>query len=172
MKQPLPDFGKIFENRAAIAKMISLKEEDLASSPIQEISCGNAFLMIPIASANLLQQIKLNHGQWESLKKEFVSTGIYIFSTSDVENGYVKGRMFAPALGITEDPATGSANGPLACYLHRYCKSEFPVTSLQGFEMGRPSTIHLDITTDDKNTIDGVYVGGQSVIIGKGELFI
>lgn len=172
MSQPLPFFGKTFDNKKAIAEMISINEEDVGITPIQEISCGNVFLFIPVRSAEILRQVKLNSAKWESLKNTFESIGIYIFSVKDVMDGDVQGRLFAPAMGIIEDPATGSANGPLACYIHKYDLLNFPIVSLQGLEMGRPSKLHLNIRSNANNQIDGVYVGGQSVIMGKGELFI
>jgi trans-2,3-dihydro-3-hydroxyanthranilate isomerase len=172
MQQPLPTFGKTYTNSAAIAEMISLKADDLDIYPIQEISCGNSFLFIPIKSAKLLAKAKIDSAKWEQLNAQFESKGIYVFSINDVEGGAVQGRMFAPALGITEDPATGSANGPLGCYLSKYTSCDFPIVSLQGFEMGRPSYLHLNIRKNENGDINKVEVGGQSVIIGTGELFL
>src|SRR5450432_114582 len=76
-------------------------------------------------------------------------------------------RMFAPALGIAEDPATGSANGPLGAYLVRYglvptLSRTVSLLSEQGFEMGRPSLIDITIDHIDKE-ISGVRVGGHCV---------
>lgn len=110
--------------------------------------------------------------KWEALKDLFKSAGIYIFSTQDVVNGNVKGRIFAPALGITEDPATGSANGPMACHLHHHNLCSFPAVSLQSMEMGRPSSLQLNLSKDDTNQIESVFVGVKSVLIGKGAFFI
>ncbi len=81
--------------------------------------------------------------------------------------------MFAPALGIAEDPATGAASGPLGCYLVKYGlidgRSEEKVSfiSEQGFEMGRPSLIHIEIEQAGEH-ITAVTVGGQCVYMGEG----
>ena len=80
-------------------------------------------------------------------------------------------RMFAPEIGIIEDPATGSANGPLACYLFKYNIKKGPLVSEQGFEINRPSTIYIEIESD-KGVIKNVKVGGQAVFVGKGQLSI
>jgi trans-2,3-dihydro-3-hydroxyanthranilate isomerase len=81
--------------------------------------------------------------------------------------------MLAPGFGITEDPATGSASGPLGCYLVRYGvvtpDRARALVSLQGAAMGRPSRIHISIETRDA-AITGVRVGGEAVLVGRGEL--
>lgn len=172
MYQPLPVFGKIFKEKAEFAAMIGLTENDLDELPIQEISCGNNFLFIPLKSASSLANVKVNLTIWDALRPQLSSMGIYVFSIHDVKDGDVKGRMFAPEIGITEDPATGSANGPLACYLSKYNLAQFPVTSLQGFEMGRPSYLHLDIEKDENASISAVKVAGRCKLVGTGELFV
>jgi trans-2,3-dihydro-3-hydroxyanthranilate isomerase len=82
-------------------------------------------------------------------------------------------RMFSPGFGIAEDPATGSAAGPLGCYLVRYglmdtSTAERFVVS-QGVAMGRPSRLHVEITVEGRD-ISRVRVGGTSVILGEGVL--
>ena len=79
--------------------------------------------------------------------------------------------MFAPGLGITEDPATGGASGPLGCYLVRHglvpCDGTADILSEQGIEMGRPSYIKIRIEgRPDRNT--AVRVGGQCHFVGEG----
>lgn len=170
MYQPLPLFGKIHESRAQISEIIGLKEKDLLNLPIQEVSCGNNFLFIPLESSNKLKDVKINPSLLDELETE--SMGVYVFSINDVADGDVKGRMFAPELGIVEDPATGSANGPLACYLSKYNISTFPITSLQGFEMNRPSFLYLDIIKDENEEINEVKVSGKCKFVGMGELFL
>jgi len=80
--------------------------------------------------------------------------------------------MFAPRFGVPEDPATGSAHGPLGSYLYQHgrWKGE-QMTSEQGIELGRPSKITFDIVSKDKAIVD-VQVGGNTVEIGNGILRI
>jgi trans-2,3-dihydro-3-hydroxyanthranilate isomerase len=172
MYQPLPAFGNIIDNRKAVAEMLCLEESNLADTPIQEISCGNNFLLVPLKSAKLLPKAKVNITLLENLQNELQSMGIYVFSIYDLDEGGVRGRMFAPHAGIPEDPATGSANGPLACYLSKYNLIDFPTTSLQGFEMGRPSYLSLDIEKNENEEITAVKVGGKCKFVGTGELFL
>ena len=78
--------------------------------------------------------------------------------------------MFAPALGVIEDPATGSASGPLAAYLMRYGLADScDMISEQGYEMGRPSTIRMRVERRGSD-ITGVAVGGGCVMMGYGTL--
>jgi trans-2,3-dihydro-3-hydroxyanthranilate isomerase len=87
----------------------------------------------------------------------------------------VYSRMFAPDVGITEDPATGSATGPLGCYLlhHRLVTPERArsMMSLQGVKMGRPSRLHISIA-GTPDAITEVKVGGQAVVVGEGTLLV
>ncbi len=81
--------------------------------------------------------------------------------------------MFAPLLGVLEDPATGSANGCLAAYLvkHRYLgSSEIDIIVEQGFELNRPSLLYLRAKKMKNNDIE-VQVGGKVYIIAHGNLF-
>jgi trans-2,3-dihydro-3-hydroxyanthranilate isomerase len=84
--------------------------------------------------------------------------------------------MFAPGLGIVEDPATGIASGPLGCYLVRHGivppGKAGEIVSLQGAKMGRPSYVHISIDADNNGKIGGVRVGGEAVLAGEGTLYI
>jgi trans-2,3-dihydro-3-hydroxyanthranilate isomerase len=84
-------------------------------------------------------------------------------------------RMFAPEFGIIEDPATGSASGPLGCYLvhHGAVAGDTALTmvSLQGAAMGRASRIHISIE-GDRHAIGRVRVGGEAVLVAQGELLV
>ncbi|MGH7342549.1 MAG: PhzF family phenazine biosynthesis protein, partial [Candidatus Rokuibacteriota bacterium] len=84
-------------------------------------------------------------------------------------------RMFAPGFGLVEDPATGSASGPLGCYLVRYGLVDGDVAqrilNLQGVAMGRPSRIHIRIT-GTRERIAKVEVGGEAVLVARGTLVV
>ena len=83
--------------------------------------------------------------------------------------------MFAPELGVAEDPATGSASGPLGCYLVRHGvvapDAAGAMLSLQGVKMGRPSDVHISIGLE-AGAITSVRVGGESVLASGGLLYI
>jgi trans-2,3-dihydro-3-hydroxyanthranilate isomerase len=81
-----------------------------------------------------------------------------------------KSRVFAPAFGVPEDPATGSAAGPLACHLARHgligWGDEIEIS--QGVELGRPATLHARAVGGD-GAIEAVEVGGSAVVVARGE---
>jgi trans-2,3-dihydro-3-hydroxyanthranilate isomerase len=83
--------------------------------------------------------------------------------------------MFAPGFGVSEDPATGGASGPLGCYLVQHALVREDVAAhmlnVQGVKMGRPSRIYISISQRD-GRITGVRVGGQAVVVGEGTLEI
>jgi trans-2,3-dihydro-3-hydroxyanthranilate isomerase len=81
-----------------------------------------------------------------------------------------KTRMFAPSGGVPEDPATGSAAGPLACHLvrHGLVEPDTEVQISQGAEIRRPSTLHARVA-GSRETIERVEVGGSAVIVARGE---
>jgi trans-2,3-dihydro-3-hydroxyanthranilate isomerase len=101
---------------------------------------------------------------------------VFIFSSEPGgERATVYSRMFAPDIGVAEDPATGSAGGPLGAYLVRH-KVVPPdkagsMLSLQGVKMGRPSHVHISIGLE-KDEIASVRVGGESVLAGEGTLYL
>jgi trans-2,3-dihydro-3-hydroxyanthranilate isomerase len=106
----------------------------------------------------------------------FDDVPIFLFSLEPgTDNGTVYSRMFAPNAGVPEDPATGSACGPLGCYLVRN-KVVTPeeagaMLNVQGVKMGRPSYIHIAIGVDGGRA-SSVRVGGRSVFVGEGTLYL
>jgi trans-2,3-dihydro-3-hydroxyanthranilate isomerase len=84
-------------------------------------------------------------------------------------------RMFAPELGIIEDPATGIASGPLGCYLVEHglvpADAAQRIVSMQGVAMGRPSKIHIAIT-GKPGAITNVRCGGHAVLVARGEMVV
>jgi trans-2,3-dihydro-3-hydroxyanthranilate isomerase len=81
-----------------------------------------------------------------------------------------KTRMFSPAYGVTEDPATGSAAGPLALHLARHGRIAFgdEIAIEQGAEIGRPSMLYARVEGGD-DTVERVEVGGSAVVVARGE---
>jgi trans-2,3-dihydro-3-hydroxyanthranilate isomerase len=96
---------------------------------------------------------------------------VFTFETERPEST-VHVRMFAPLLGVPEDPATGSANGALGAYLvhHRAVEMTEPTTSIvseQGAEINRPSTLYVEVDSKG-DEITAVRVGGQVVLVAEG----
>lgn len=175
MSQPLPTFGPRFSESRAIAEMLSLGEEELAhaDNPIEVVSCGVPFLYAHVKSLDSMRRIRLRTDIYESVMKGLSATGLFVFTleAAHAPSAQVHCRMFAPSEGIFEDPATGSANGPLGCYLARYGllspERAADFTSEQGVEMGRPSYMRVRIERDG-DEIKGVSVGGECRYLGGG----
>lgn len=175
MQQPAPTFGPVFENRAEIAALLSLSEDDLdARYPIEVVSCGVPFLYVPLATLDAAHHARLKLDAWEKAGGPQHFPKLFVF-TQEVEHAgsTVHSRMFAPGIGIAEDAATGSATGPLGCYLVKY--GIVPgdgrvVISEQGIEMGRPSFLHIRIQRDG-DAYTHVGVGGTSVYVARATLF-
>jgi len=173
MQQPLPVFGPVYEDSEYIARMLSLTGEDIDEAlPLEVVSCGVPYLLVPLKSLKALEAIRFRVDVWESKLKEFEAPAVFVF-TRDVRNAgcMIRARMFAPQAGIIEDPATGSACGPMGCYLVRQglAKAGENVIVEQGVEMGRPSRIEVVIETR-KGEISAVKVGGNACLIGDGYL--
>ncbi len=177
MTQPLPEFGPRFPDPAAIAAMLTLDEAELDPDlPLEVASCGVPYLMVPLAGLAAVARARLRLDLWEELLGGFASQHAYLFSRETAgDDGTVHARMFAPAAGVPEDPATGSAAGPLGCYLMRHGLVEagerVPVVCEQGYEMGRPSRIEVEIS-GDRRAIREVRVGGSCVLVGEGRMRI
>jgi len=178
MRQPLPTFGSRIENVEAVAEMLSIERSEIAETnlPLEIVSCGVPFLYVPVKSLRAVQGIKFRVDVWESKLKDIVPPEVFVF-TREVEfaDSTVHSRMFAPAMGIYEDPATGGASGPLGCYLVQHgviaCDGEVEFTSEQGIEMGRPSFIKIKIAREGEKITD-VRVGGECRFMGEGYLEI
>lgn len=175
MHQPLPTFEETFNDKGLIASLLSIRADEIVEDyPCRIVNCGNPFLLVPIKSLQTMEKLKLNHELYYQILEEVDIIGVMAFSleTSSPEI-LTHSRMFAPQIGVTEDPATGSAHGPLASYLFNYQMANVNqlVTGEQGVEMGRASFINMQIETEDAK-ISSVLVGGESVIMGKGEIRI
>ncbi len=175
MRQPLPTFGPQFTERDAIMRMLSLDAADFdAALPFEVVSCGVPFLYVPVKSLEAVRRIRFRRNVWEQTLRDFVAPHIFVF-TQETETAHatVHSRMFAPAMGIVEDPATGAASGPLGCYLvrHELVKLDNVVefVSEQGFEIGRPSFVTIKIALEGRR-ITGVQIGGQCYFMGEGSL--
>ncbi|MDQ3419923.1 MAG: PhzF family phenazine biosynthesis protein [Acidobacteriota bacterium] len=179
MTQPLPTFGTVLNDRAAMATALGIDEGALATGlPIQIVSCGVPFLFVPIAARAAVDTVAIDR---RALVRACQAAGInelpvFLFSTAaGADEATVYSRMLAPGFGIAEDPATGGASGPLGSYLLRHRvvhpSAADKILSLQGAAMGRPSLIHIAIE-GQPDRITRVRVGGRSVLVGRGELMV
>ena len=175
MTQQRPTFGATLPAGAALATAMGLAAADLrADLPVQEVSCGSAFFYAPLTSRAAVDRVQMNARELDALFKAAGVTrrGIFVFTT---EAGADGATVYSRMVGATgsEDPATGSASGPLGCYLVRHglvpVAAAGAIVSAQGVKMGRPSRIHIRLAVNGSD-ITRVQVGGESVLVGDGRL--
>jgi trans-2,3-dihydro-3-hydroxyanthranilate isomerase len=175
MRQPPPTFGPRLDDRRAVAEMLSLAEEDVdAELPVEVVSCGVPFLYVPLRSLEAARRARARADLIERVGGDGVPREVFVFTREvEHEGSTVHSRMFAPGLGITEDPATGAASGPLGSYLVRHGVvpggPSVEIVSEQGIEMGRPSFVRIRIEREGEQ-ITGVRVGGRCHYMGEGFL--
>lgn len=172
MYQLEPTFGKSLDDVAGLERALGLDAGAIASTqlPVQEVSCGSTFLFVPMATRAAVDSVVVNGAEVLSLLEAsgIPRRGLFIFSTESTgDDATSYGRMLG-ASG-NEDPATGSANGPLGAYLvhHGVVAKENAgdILSRQGVYMGRPSQIYIDIGLDG-DVINRVRVGGRTAYVG------
>ena len=174
MHQPIPQFLDIIEDRSTIADILSVSAADMRhDAPIQVLSSGEPFLFVVLNSLDAARRIRLRLDKWADALAGTDAENIFVTTTETVyDSSTVHSRMFAPALGIQEDPATGAASGPLGAYLLRYdLVQNGELVSEQGFEIGRPSFIRIRVRQTG-SAFSEVSVGGRCAYVGFGTLVI
>jgi trans-2,3-dihydro-3-hydroxyanthranilate isomerase len=140
------------------------------------VSTGVPQLMTPVRSLAEVQGLdasKLNTAALNRVCRDLGTKCVMVFTfETESPDATVHVRMFAPLLGVPEDPATGSANGALGAYLvhHRAVEVTKPTTyivSEQGAEINRPSTVYVEVDSED-DEVTAVRVGGQVVLVAEG----
>jgi trans-2,3-dihydro-3-hydroxyanthranilate isomerase len=180
MSQAKPAFSDVAIDPSRVAAALSLSPAAVVGTgkPAQVVSCGVPFLLAPLTTRSAVDGAVANAALLEALLRDTRSGahGIFLFSAErKKDRATVYSRMFAPDLGVAEDPATGSASGPLGCYLLRH-KMVPPdksghILSLQGVKMGRPSHVHIAIGAE-RGEVTSVRVGGEAVLAGEGLLYV
>jgi trans-2,3-dihydro-3-hydroxyanthranilate isomerase len=173
MRQNSPTFSSILTSDR-VAPVLSLSLDDFDERfPIQEVSTGMPFVIVPLKTLAALQRIQINIEALRSLVDPLDAQDIFVFCPeSRSQQNHFSARMFAPLSGIAEDPATGSANGCFAAYLvqHKYLGDRpVDVGVEQGYEIGRRARLLLKAQRQS-NSIE-VLVGGKAVLVAKGEFF-
>ena len=179
MVQAMPVFGRSLDDSAALARLLGGNERLVADGPPPQIvSTGLPQLMIPIRSLAALRALP-SGGAGGDLARFLRSLGTdcAMCFTTETEDAAatVHCRMFAPGLGVPEDPATGSAAGALGAYLvrHQIARPTDGVTEVvveQGLEIGRPSRISVAVEVRVGGGIAEVRVGGTAVRVIDGEV--
>ncbi|HWL91473.1 MAG TPA: PhzF family phenazine biosynthesis protein [Actinomycetota bacterium] len=167
MTQHRPEFGPEFGDRRVVAEAAGLEPADLHPDlPVQVISTGLAPLLVPVRDEVALRRAERSESACRRATTASGGECLYLFAIRG--DGDVMARMFDASLGVGEDPATGSAAGPLGVYLASRGLAGMPGGAVvaQGEMVGRPSFLHLDVMPDGESW--SVRVGGGVRIVGEG----
>jgi trans-2,3-dihydro-3-hydroxyanthranilate isomerase len=177
MTQLNPEFGEVVTDRADAAAVLNLDVDDLDPHlPVQKVSCGVPYVLVPLRDRQTVDRAVVDMTGFRKLGAATdlsPEDGIFLFTVVNQPGETVYSRMLAPQFGIVEDPATGSASGPLGCYLVQHGvvagDGASRIVSVQGVAMKRPSRIHVAIA-GAPDAITNVKVGGEAVLVGEGHL--
>lgn len=180
MHQPVPTFEAWQGNREQLAAALGLTVDDFDPDlPIEFGSAGVPFLYIPVRSLEAIGRARSTADLPDAISPTGSHRNAYLFTLEQRTSGVqAHVRMFAPEMGIVEDAATGAAAGPFGVYLLRHGRvtpdeqGEARMRLEQGIEMGRPCQITITIATDGDKQAQDVRIGGESVVVAEGTLFL
>ena len=180
MTQGKIEFGTCIDgsNKKELLSALNIENNDLLENyEIEIVSTGHSKVMVGIKSIDTLNAIRPDHDKLSRLSKIIKCNGYYVFVVNSKDSDVlIQGRMFAPAIGINEDPVTGNANGPLGAYLvhHNLIKhnnSLFKFKAKQGEAIKRPGIIEVEVKIENKEPVE-VKVSGNAVIVFRSEIII
>ena len=173
----LPKYGPPPPSPADLSRAIGLEPQDILTGEFapEGVSCGLEFLFVPVRDRATLGRIRVRLDEFERVLANWWTSKVFVFCADpELPDSHYRARMFAPLISVAEDPATGSACAAFGGYLgKRDARGDGTLQWRveQGFEMGRPSI--LDLEVDKKGgAITGIRVGGNSVLVTRGELFL
>jgi trans-2,3-dihydro-3-hydroxyanthranilate isomerase len=159
MEQPVPGFA-LFPNEAELFAALGVEGSGL---PVELYDLGPRFVFVELSSAEVVAALAPDMAALARLTQ----AGVCCFARA---RDAWKARVFVPGHGVPEDPATGSAAGPLALHLARHGRIAFgeEITIRQGEEIGRPSTLYAR-AEGSAAAVERLAVGGSAVIVARGE---
>lgn len=171
----MPETGPPPPPPAVVAELLSLDEADLGGSlGTAFATSGVPWLFVSVRDRAALGRVRLNGGAWERHLAGAWAPHLYVVTDDAEGDATLRARMFAPAMGIAEDPATGAAVTALAALLAaRDAAGDGTLRWIieQGVEMGRPSRLHVEADVRG-GTISAVRVGGSAVLVSEGEMML
>jgi trans-2,3-dihydro-3-hydroxyanthranilate isomerase len=176
MIQPQPSFESPVKDAERVAEAIGLTLNDIdPDSPIQVVSTGFPFLIAPIKTIASVKKAAPSPTLFRQNLVGLSTQQVLIFSTETTHSdSHVHARVFAPEVGVVEDPATGSAVGPLGAYLEKYQvlnnhKLGEPINIEQGYEMERPSRLVVRVPNE---TMTEIHVSGKIRLVAEGTFYL
>ena len=165
MTQRAPSFGAT-RSAAELAPVVGLREDEIAG-PVEEVSTGLPFLVVPVASLDALRRVRIDLPRYWALIEKMEAKSIACFARGPGAD--VTTRVFPISYGIPEDPATGSAAGCLGAYLVKHKTTGADALDLrlhQGEQIGRPSLLLL------RADATRIEVGGRVQRVVEGRLVL
>ncbi|MEX5741510.1 PhzF family isomerase [Acinetobacter baumannii] len=164
----LPPFNA--SQRSELASALGVSESDFADLPIQVVTTGHSKVMVPMLSRSTLDGLTPNNEKLKAISAEIGCNGFFPFVLEGSRQEPITyGRMFAPAIGINEDPVTGNANGPAGAYLVHHdlieCDQKVSYWGYQGFAIEKPGRVL--VTVEKTDSILHVNIAGQAVLVGS-----
>ncbi|UCE12460.1 MAG: PhzF family phenazine biosynthesis protein [Candidatus Heimdallarchaeota archaeon] len=178
MHQARPQFLEEFYEINSMAKILGIAPNLIShNGPMQFVSTGFPFLIVPLVSLTAIQAINLDVNLLLKTLEDYSSQELLVFTPDTVftdSDAHV--RMFAPSAGVPEDPATGSAAGPLGSYLERYQilsthEKGTEIVLEQGHEIHRPSQLVVQCKYEG-DEFSEIIVGGRVKLVVQGKFFL
>ena len=167
-----PEIQPVSLTAASVAELVGVDPASLAGTAWQA-GYGSGVVFIPLADVATVGRAMLRADRWQHHAPALWSSAVYCYAVTHTspDHAALHARMFAPALGMGEDPATGSAAAAIAGSIPDLAPASgtLRLAITQGVEMGRPSHLATE-TTYDGGLVTGVSVGGHAVIVGEGRL--
>lgn len=178
MTQGKVEFGDIIDgkNLDRLASALGIDNDDLIKeAPVQIVSTGHSKVMIGIKDYKQLHNLRPDMKELNKLSDIINCNGYFVFTFDSKEKDILlKGRMFAPAIGIEEDPVTGNANGPVGAYIVKYNlvkieNDNLKFSAKQGMSIDREGTINVNVHIENSEPIK-VQVSGTATVVFKTEI--
>jgi len=176
--QSRPQFLDVFDDVDLVARALSLKRSDFDTrrAPVQLVSTGLPWLIAPVKTRRAVERARANVEHFSEVVKRLPEGVVDVYLTcldpvDDRATSHSRGFCLVSG-GIVEDPATGSASGCLGAYLAERglvdVRRKTRILNEQGYEMGRPSKVEVEVRTDGSGSIESVRVGGPVVRVMEG----
>jgi trans-2,3-dihydro-3-hydroxyanthranilate isomerase len=170
----LPEIAGEASDNATIAAALSLPAGDIGAEgwAVQRWSAGNPFTIVPVPSLEVVAKSRPDMAHFErAFGGGFAAPFVVCRQAAEAGHDF-HARMFAPGVGVAEDPATGSAAAAFAGYLAAHAGYKDGARTLhieQGYEMGRPSVMELTLNIGG-GKLTGASIGGGAIVVGEGTI--
>lgn len=160
---------------ALLAGALGLEKRDIGFDGHMPsvFSAGLGFTFVPVSSLGAVERLRIDTALWPQAIRPASEANAFVYCRQTRESGHhFHARMFAPAMGVAEDPATGSAVAAFAGAIMRFERpgdAEHRFTVEQGYEMGRPSQIALELSVANGMLVSA-RIGGSAVMVSEGVL--